>query len=898
MTTPPVLVPPIVYPQTDEGGYAGAAQQIDVTSPDDGMSVDVEVTGGSPATQDLPGRPGVPLATVIAPLRSAAFFLAQPGSFQPTPSSPVLGPFDRDAWVLDTRADVSRQSLPLPLTLPYPAYWVLEGVDAASLTVTGGVLDGWLDGADGVKAQAHKAARDAEPDDVGTSAADTWRKRLLNGRWGVDVPAGTALGLAAVQNTNPSLRIRALGADGSILPTAAILARFAEADDDLLTNHPVVIGAAVQAEDTPLRMYLRFDVWNVDLASAEDPKGRRTSVQPDDVRLVDTATGVTISEATWSWTGPDAGVLSAPRDSVAGFPLHVEALFPDLAIRLSRSENRVGPAQPFTWSGRGWIAQDGITPGSWDDVDVVQFGTPAQPVTFWLGAKVRLAFAYQQQPRGWYINARAMGPRTTHRVAPGHELHLFRAGTSVDHFLTDDDGEVSGFSFAVAPGDALTVGLQRCINLDAVGAGNAATLSVVDDKASTAPWFTDEFFRAENARVPIRFQVTSGGEMSAADGPLEVVIDAGRRVGSPGFNTAQAAAFHALKYASFTHRAVTKLKGDSQNLPALHEFRFQPASPDVAATGSTTAGTQGPALTFTKVPAGGSWFAPRTVVHEYGHAIVNWLGGVPQSPAQAAVADAATKAIYARLQAETAAPHNEGQVTNSGIALGEGLADFFECLMGMSDRLHDGRTSTLHRLDVPPFHGQDSGWAKFHYGVTQPQPDGSQKSVSLSLDSGRRVEIVLPLALFDYLRSVTQFPGFLVEAADSRDRSKPPQTLLDEWLRTLPPAQQATVPAQLGRLFRWLLTDAVTAVIGAPTSDWTGMWPPTTGSPYPTVLDYLTQLEKADPGGKDAPPESFQTFFTVGVLPWNLEPFDRTEPTPPVLAPDPPDVAGTKVWGV
>ena len=106
--------------------------------------------------------------------------------------------------------------------------------------------------------------------------------------------------------------------------------------------------------------------------------------------------------------------------------------------------------------------------------------------------------------------------------------------------------------------------------------GTPAVLLALDDPATPAAsrLFADDYFHSEKARVPVSFQISTGGEIGAAKGPAVVTIDAGKTDDHRG-NTAQAAAFHALKYARFTHDAVALLKGDHKNLPQLHEFRLR-----------------------------------------------------------------------------------------------------------------------------------------------------------------------------------------------------------------------------------------------------------------------------------------------------------------------------------
>jgi hypothetical protein len=523
-------------------------------------------------------------------------------------------------------------------------------------------------------------------------------------------------------------------------------------------------------------------------------------------------------------------------------------------------------------------------------------------VTFWAGTKVRLAWAYQQQPRDWYGNHNPTGKKLAHRVAAGHTVQLFRSDSSIAAtFTTDDDGEVSGVSFDVQPGDTITAGLERRLDLAAhVNGGNATVLLVVDDPATSPPLFPDGYFHSEKARTQVSFQISAGGEIGATKGPAVVTIDAGKKDDSAG-NTVHAAAFHALKYARFTNDAVALLKGDSENLPRQHEFRLRYTSDTVAGadTSEVLAGSGRAALSYTRMAAAKSWFTSPVVVHEYSHAIVAWLGSVLNDQSHFDANSHAVGAMWSRQESEWKYPkgkssHNEGQVTNAGIALSEGLALLFECLLGYYGRLSDGITTGLKKRPQTPPPGR-AGWPQYTYGIWRHDASGSGPYVSLSADSARRVEGAFALAVFGYIMQATGFPGFLIEGGDTTSGSRPPQALFDDWIATLPAGQRTSGPAQLKRMFGWLVTDPISGVLSDVPTSWSGRWPAAphpAGQPYPAVYDYLEHLKVNDPAGPNGvgptAEESFLFFFDSCLLPWNLEPVDVHEPTPPSLAPDPP----------
>ena len=285
------------------------------------------------------------------------------------------------------------------------------------------------------------------------------------------------------------------------------------------------------------------------------------------------------------------------------------------------------------------------------------------------------------------------------------------------------------------------------------------------------------------------------------------------------------------------------------------------------------------------------------MVHEYGHALVAWLGSALNDQMHYDAYEDAMRVIYARLESELHYPtgqgiHNEGQVSNAGVALSEGLALLFECLLGYYPRLSDGTTTTLVKRPQPPAPGRQ-GWPQFTYAVRHHNASGSLPYVSLSADSGRWVEGVFAVALFRYLMEAAGFPGFLVEQGDTRSGSRAPQALLDDWIATLSPGQRTSAPAQLKRMFAWLVTDPISGVHGDAPTTWSGRWP---AGPGQQALPGGLRLPRAPEGERPGraervgptAEESFLFFFESCLLPANLEPVDVHEPTPPRPRPDPP----------
>lgn len=877
------LVPPLVLPIP--GQYVEVAQTTTVAAAAaDPMAVEVTVPPN--AVQTLPDGTVLMLNSIVAPHAAKVRYLPA-GDLLVEPAWPtVVGPFAQDAWVIDALADVSAIAALLPATVPAPVFWVLEGVEPTSVddpATPGWVLDSWLDGAaPGVRPKARQCHNRTDPADQADTPENTWKQAMLAGRWSEMVPAETMLGLVASDGTSSRLRIWTYGADGTALPAAAILDAFATADPALLPAHPVVAGCHTLLNDPalPVRIYLRFDLWDVARSSPADPKGLAVSLQPNTVRLVDSTSGTDIAGTTWTWLGATAGlsggVLEVARGTVSGAAFTVRPEFPaGLQVRLSHTEPGRSQPVPPGWSTTGWTAQDGVTPGNWSAFNGVLVGTQTQPVVFSVGTKVRLSAGYQQQRRDWFAPS-PIRKLDTRRVAAGHSVRLYQGGANpVDEFLTDDDGEVSGVSFAVVPGTPVTVGLPRRLDVPAVGGGNATTLVALDDPVGSV--FPRDEFQGADSLVPVTFPSSAFG--TGTIGPADLVVDADAAGGK---HTADAAAFHALKYAKFVTDATVLLKTDSVAMPLRHEFVINPAGTGIPSTLAWPAGhptATDPARTTTAFGPDKAWFLPNVAIHEYGHGLVSWLGGELSNMANYNVINNGNVAAADRLNNEYRQSHKAWQVTNSGTGVDEGLPEFFEFLFGYRDDFVNRNGLQRGSTTVPP-PGQRS-WPQHKYQMVD---HTGAAYVQLAADMGRRVEGVFAIVLWDHLADATTFPGFAVVQGDSPTGARPVHAHLDDWTATVP----AGKPDQLTRLFRWLITDAIGSLYGSPAT-WTGTWTGMPGLPYPTVVDYLAQLQASDPAGAGAPPtpeESFQHLFDTYLVPWNLEPFDAAEPAPPALAPD------------
>jgi hypothetical protein len=872
MTSPVGVVPPLLLPRTD--GYADYQADVTVSPATDPDAVEVAVPSDAQqpppdAPQTLADETGLPLATIIAPHAGTARYLPV-GELLTDDAWPApAGPFSGNAWVFDAIGEKSPLPPLLPPEIPAPAYWVLEGVDPLSVddpdNPGSGLLDRWLSGAvPEVTPQTEKAA----------TADQTWKQRMLAGTWAEPVQAGTALGLAATDGTLRRLRIWAFDADGTPLPAAGVLAAFGTVDPTLLPTHPVVVGSAGLAASLPVRFYLRFDLWDVTQSSAYDLKGSPQSLPPSDVQLIDSS-GAPIPGTSWTWRDPaTGGVLEVPQANVALKTFSIRATFPvTQPIQLSRTEQRFQPAgQPLDWNTKGWKAQDG-TDGDWTSFSGLLIGSATRPAVFWIGTQVRLAARYEQPRINWFDRSKSLtagGTYTvtkldTRPVAAGHVITLYQPGKDPETFVTDDDGEVSGVSLTIVPGSDVTVGLSTYVNIpDLYGSNSPHRIEANDD--STNPLLGDMVFHADKARTPLSFPVFVAGGISASVGPATFVADADMNNFSVG-NSAFAAVFHALKCMKLTHDAVALLQSNSVGLPGRHLIMLRSGVPDGPVTSPRQdTGPSFSAETGSVLPDVTSWFCSNVMCHEYGHAIACWLGGVTTTQARY---DAYVKAFQAssarQLSERGVTGHSAGVISNSGVALDEGLAEFIECLMGYLGDFHGGNT-TLSLVAAPSGTlPRDLYNAQVPGGTPKPLRDLTPADV-------RGVEGVVALALCGYFLDVTGFPGFPIDTGSSVNRLRPAKAYYDEWVATLPPSDQLAAQQRLVRLFRWLTGDALNAMYGDNPANWTGYWAPSVAH-YPTVEDYLTKLKRIDPdlGQHHYHQESYAYLDKSYLVPWNLE---------------------------
>jgi hypothetical protein len=870
------IVAPLVLPNPN--GYNTVQADVAVTAAADPNAVEVTVP------QDA-----ISLATIIVPQQAMVSYLPAHRQLTGDPKAPwpvPAGPFDQDAWVIDAVGETSPLAQLLPPGIPVPAYWVLECVDIDSVDdprSDEGLLDGWLKGlTPGVQPQVQVCHDKTDPADQADSPVGTWKKRMLNGTWAERLPAETALGLASLDGTRRRLRIWAFDADGTPLPAAAILGAFDAVDPTLLPSHPVVTGCSGVAATMPVRFHLRFDIWDVDRSSAEDPKGGVRSIPPTTVQLIDAVSLTPVPNTAWTPGASDAGVLEVPSADVHSKAFTIQATFILTApLRLTRTDQRslsVGFKLP-SWSSAGRTGQDGTT-GDWTNFRGVLVGTAAQPVGFWVGTKVRLAAKFEQPRINWFDRAKCLNDKSTytirhvdmHGVAAGHTISLFQGtANSVNDYVTDDDGEVSGVDLAVAVSTPVTIGLYlRLSILDLNGGANNTRIEAAEDAAKSLP--PDMLFQAGNARIPLSFPNPGKGGLSASIGPMIFTVDANVNDFTRG-NTVCAAALHALKCAKLTHDAVALLQNSSAGLPPLHAVVPQPAGSEGPSTTRTIDKKTGSPLCATYLPADTAWFCTNVVCHEYSHAIIWWLGGVMANGATITRYGEAVDATVDREKVEKkVGGHSAGLITNSGVALDEGLAEFIESLLGYYPDYHGGRTT----LGVNP--NVTSGDPKDRY--TAQEPGGYPRYLyTLDPETVRGVEAVVAMAISDYLIDVTGFRGFLIDTDSVPSRQRPAKEYYDQWGAAFDPDDLWLIQDRLRRLFRWLVTDTVGVLYGNP-AKWTGRWlispapgSPTTPVPYPTVEDYLAQLKSKGPdsGPTHDNRESFGYLHRKYLARWNLE---------------------------
>ena len=879
MTSSVGVVPPLVLPNPD--GYAAVQDKVTVAAvaaaDDDPDAVEVSIEDGTQTSSDATP---VPLATILVPQEATVRYLPQARSLTGptgTPWATPAGPFEHDAWVIDALGDRAQLAPLLPAGVPAPAYWVLDGVDPLSVddprNPGSGLLDRWL--TDGAASGVHPRARQCHrrtPRDLRAGDADqTWKQRILDGSWAELLRAGTALGLAVSAGTGRTLRIWAFDADGTPLPAAGILAAFATVDPVLLAPHPVVVGCIGPAAAAPVRFYLRFDVWDAILSSTDDPKGGVRSIPPDTVTLKDMASGASIPNTAWTPTptSAGAGVLVAQAGDVRGKTFTIEADFTFAEpLALSRADaNQVFPVGwRLNWSSNGWMARDG-TPGAWTNYQGVLVGTRTTPLAFWAGTKVRLAAKFQQPRVDWFDKSRSLTPGPgytishvdTRPVAAGHSLDLIQNGTPVGTFTTDDDGEVSGVSFQPASGSAVFVNLSTFVNVTAVGPAPTAVAtrlmaedaskipakSVITDTALTA-------FKARSARIPLSFPALSG-PIGATSGPASFVVDADKHTFAAG-NTPFAAVFHALKCMKLTQDAVTLLQGDSVDMPRDHRIVATANSPVGTMTAPVALGGR-PDHSTTFLDRDAGWFCSNVACHEYGHAIAMWKGTAPTDPSVFAAYGAGITATQNRMLAERGfTGHSAGWLTNSGVALDEGIGEFFELLMGYYPRFSSGDTTLACVATAAAVPGE-------RYASTSRNGSTVTRLSDVSSANVRAVEGAFAMALYEYLRDRTGFQGFPIDVGPVASRQQPAGSYFDAW-RTVDPGNETA----LHDAFGWITT-AMATLYRAPLT-WTGQWPtPASGGPapvgYPTVEDYLTALLSADP-------ITYQHLLDDYLVPWNL----------------------------
>jgi hypothetical protein len=677
---------------------------------------------------------------------------------------------------------------------------------------------------------------------------------------------------------------------GTEIPASAVLEAMAGLNPAAMADHPVVTQARPLAAGLPVQIHLRFDTWDVLSHDKNDSKGAVLSIQPDQVSVIDPATGDEIATGPWTMSGP-SGVLTVGRSLLTGRTFALQAHFPPgVQISADRNSSRrfpASPTDPLIWSTAGWTARDTTTSGIWSLFSGIQIGNAAAPVAFWVGVKVRLALSYQEQIRDGYGNKTVAKPNTR-RVAPGHQVRLYGSGSAFigdETFTTDTDGEVSGVAFQVTPGSMLGVAIERRLTF------GQTVIRVSDDPGSGTQLYPDPYFYSSASSPGVFFTSFTAGALEAPAGPLPVVIGADP-ADDTATSTPDAAAFHALKFARYAHEGVALLGSNAALMPAVHEFRVLTGGGGASTTVSDDPVTS-TAITTTHFPPQG-WFTRRTVIHEYGHAIVYWLSSTVRDHARRTDYGAAQGACQDEAAAVAKWPgywHSESLVTVSGTALTEGLTLCFESFFGEGGKLDPSG------MKGPP--GTKVSWPKYIFLVYPPGPPNISATgfsgsfgpaLQLSASKGRDVEAVFAYALFEYVKASTGFGGFLLgTTGDSERRCVQPQAFLDTWQSSLPASSATAKLDQLHRLVSWLLIDPITVVVGDKRF-WTGRYPAGAGGvPYPKVYDVLLRVfgqDLARTGPAPTPEESFTNLHNDCLVPWNLEQDLASEPTPPILGGD------------
>ena len=847
------LVVPIVLPAD---GYDDVRDDVIVAARAD-LGVDVGTPTGW--TQELADGSRIPLETVVAPHEGRVTFLPAGTADIADGRALPTGPLGRDAWAVVGKLGPERALI--PPEFPVPALWLLEGIDVSAV---GPVLDDWLAGRVlGVVPQTQVCHDLTVGPDRGFTPQDTYRTRMLAGTWSEWVGPEVLLGAASAAAGTPNLTIRVFDENWTEIPAAAVVEALATVDPAFMATHPVVTQATGLAANLPVRIHLRFDVWDVE-ASAGDPKGDVRVLQPEAVRVIDDGTGTELAVSAPSWVDPYT-VVETPRSALEGRSFHVEVDFPaNTEIHTERGQPWTWPRQGAvaTWSTAGWSTKDGTATGSWQQFSGVQLGSPSIPATFWVGTRVRLTIQFEQQQRDGYGTKLGQVVQKR-RVAPGHEVSLYAADRSAyDRYVTDEDGEVSGVSFnSSLAGSVVGVAIQRRLERGDIG----LILEAGDDPDATGPGlFPDDRFWSEDAREPVLHDPFTSADLAGT-----VLIDADKDDDSLG-NTAHSAAFHALKFALLTHETLGLLRDNSANLPEHHHFHV------VLGEGVSGTNTYQPdpsvddwrTQTFLRSD---NWFARSAAVHEYAHAIVRWLSGTVRDTARRNAYQGRIEAMQQQFEDEVAQGgmwHTNPLVTNGGVALTEGLAQMVERF------LHS--TVELPLLDAPkPPAGRET-WERYRVQVWVPTKSGElydMTPAALSERCGRRIEGVFAGALYEFVNHAINPSDLLVFylSSDDTERScKQPAAHLEEWAAGLVDREAGL--AQLRRLASWVLVDPIGAVLGSDALGWTGRWPDLTGTRFPTVYDYLRRIADLDPASPTMPPEeSFAWLHDNVLVPWNLE---------------------------
>lgn len=882
MTTALGLAPPIVLAGATGPAGEDLTPQVTVTpaSVGVGLGLDIHTPGG--ALQQNPGGTVAPLETVLALHAGWASFLPAGKAVLANGIPLSSGPVARDCWALEPGLEEGRLRALLPVGIPVPTLWLLEGVDATDVSA---VLQSWLDRtAPGIAPQPEACHLHTDAADRLGTPEETWRARMLAGTWSELVPAQALLGPAAAPDgTTPTLTVRAFAQDGTELPAAAIIESFGRVDAEHLAAHPVVTGCGSLAATLPVTIYLQLDVWDVDLA----PKGQERPLQPVVVRLVPDDGGAPIPEPTATRVDPYTR-LEIDQGELRDRSFHVEAdLAPDTRIRLERGAERFWPpdGQAPTWSSAGWQVRDGTMLGSWTGFAGVQLGTATEPLRFWVGTKVSLIVEFEQLQRDPIGGS--LGVLELRRVAPGHQLGLYTSRgdtTFVDRFTTDADGEVSAVSFAVRAGMPLGAAVRRRLDGDGPELwAHEEPFHVFVTRRGSDGWEDRPrlltgglYFWSQDAREQLFYTAFRSGELSASlrvDSDLDDLLPGANVLQR---NTDHAAAFHALKYARLTHETFALLSDGADAVPLRHDVHLvleEGVPHALFAEPVDDDGVVQPLAdytTYTFLPSS-YWFHHPAVVHEFAHGIAFRLADRVTDPARRDVFLDGVGAYLARFRDEFEQAdswHSTDLRTNGGFALTEGLAEIVACFLGVYRPLRSPTGGTAG--PGIPF--------KEVYGVREPQL-GEHRSTSLLLQErcGRNIEGVFAQALHMFVNRITSLASLFQTADDTAVGCRRPQSYLDEWLTR----EDADLDG-LRRVITWVIVGPIRDVVGGPSFLWSGQWPQGSGAHYPTTYDFLRAIESTAPAPPPSEKESFAYLHDQILIPWNLEQDDGD----PALGPD------------